>query len=393
MALTLQQLVTPQTSTAIRVQMVNALVSLGIPANKWRSGGVASSLLTVMATLLALTSTFIAQIISGFFLPLSSGDVLVLLAQYMYGVVAPGATPATGTVTLINSGGGSYTKTPGQLTFLNPDTKQTYTNVNTVIIPPLTTVTNVAIECTIVGTGGNAEPNTVVQFVNGPIGVTCTNPTAILGSDGIDDNSLRNLCLASLSANSPYGPRTAYEYAIQTATNSSGNPVDVNRWLISPASATGIVTIVVASPAGPVTADDIVGVAISIEAKARPDTVTVLLYQTTTIPYTPTITIYCKVPSAVSALSVTDAIETALDNLSETYPIGGESAEDDAHPSSNFTGLFKDAVVGAIAAGVASVGGQLISTKGATDLGLSSTQVWSNGTTLAINIIPSIGGV
>jgi hypothetical protein len=373
--------------------MVNALISLGIPADKWRSGGVASSLLTVMATMLALTSTFIAQVISGFFLPLSTGDVLVLLARYMYGVIAPGPTVATGFVTIINSGGASYTKTPGQLTFLNPDTKQTYINTNTVVIPPLTTVINVDIQCTVVGTAGNAEPNTVDQFVNGPLGLTVTNPTAVLGSDGIDDASLRSLCLASLAANSPYGPRTAYQYAIQTATNnSSGNPVDVNRWLISPASPTGIVSVVVASPDGPVTSDDLVGIATSIEAKARPDTVTVLLYQTTTIPYLATITVYCKAPVGVSTAAMSDAIETALDTLSETYPIGGESAEDDLHPASNFTGLFKDAVVGAIASGVSSLGGQLISTKGATDLGLSATQTWSNGTTLTINIIPTIGG-
>jgi hypothetical protein len=340
-----------------------------------------------MATMLAIMSTFIAQIIGGFFLPLASGDVLKLLAQYMYGVTAPGATTANGFVTIINSGGASYTKTAGQLTFLNPDTKQTYTNTATVVIPPLTTVTGIPIACTVVGTVGNAEPNTVDQFVNGPLGLSVTNPTAVLGSDGIDDASLRSLCLASLAANSPYGPRTAYQYAIQTATNSSGNPVNINRWLISPASATGIVSIVVASPDGPVTADDLVGVATSIEAKARPDTVTVLLYQTTTIPYTPTITVFCKAPTGVTGTALTDAIETALDTLSETYPIGGESAEDDDHPSSFFTGLFKDAVVGAIASGVSSLGGILISTKGATDLALGGTQTWSNGTTLAINII------
>lgn len=394
MALTLDQLVTPQTSDNIRSQMVASLVSLGIPANLWRSGGVASTLLTVMAMMLASTSVFIAAVIKGFFLPLATNGGLILLAKYMYGVDAPAATFASGNVTLTNSGGANYpSQAVGSLILLNPTTQITYTNTAVYSLGPLGSAV-VPVEATTIGTAGNAQPGSVTQLVTALLGVTVTNPTAILGSDAISDVALRQLCLNSLGVNSPYGPRSAYAYAIQTAINpATGNPVNVNRWTITPTSSTGVVTIVVASPSGSVSADDLAAVEANVETLARPDTVTVIYDNATAIPYTQTITVYCTVPSGVLSTLVNSTCESVLDTLFSNYPIGGEVAQDD---TSSITGIFRDSVVGAIASGLALLGGVFISAKfsspGTADLALTSTQVPSNGTTLIISIIPSTAG-
>ncbi len=390
MALTLEQLTTPQTADNIRSQMVTSLVSLGIPANLWRAGGVASTILTVVSLMLASTSLFVADVIKGFFLPLATGDGLILLAKYMYGVDAPAATFASGYVTLTNAGGAVYSgKQPGTLIFSDGTTN--YVNTSVVNIPALSTVV-IPVEATITGTVGNAAPGAVTTMVTTLLGVTVSNPTAIIGSDAIGDAALRQLCLDSFGANSPYGPRSAYAYAIKTAINSvTSTPVNVNRWSISPASSTGIVTIVVASPAGPVSADDLAAVSANIELLARPDTVTVNLSSATALAYTRTVIVYCIAPSGVLSANVSTACSASLVTMFENYPIGGETASDDTNPIT-FTGIFKDSIVGAIASGVASLGGTLISTKGAADMALTSSQVPSDGVTLVVNIIPVIGG-
>src|SRR5262252_8236373 len=100
MSLSITDLFTPQDSATIRASMVTNLVSLGIPADKWNKGGVASSILTVVSMALALFSSTIALLIQGFFLPTATGNSLKLLALYVYGVTVPQATSASGPVTL-----------------------------------------------------------------------------------------------------------------------------------------------------------------------------------------------------------------------------------------------------------------------------------------------------
>jgi hypothetical protein len=384
----LQTLVTPLTQTQIRATMVQALITLGIPANLWRSGGVASTLLTVAATVLAMASTLVAQAISGFFLPLASGTNLQLLAYYGYGVTPPAATFASGTLYLVNQGGGVYTVPTGGYTALNPATGQTYATTAGFSLGAVgspTATVSVAAQCTVQGSIGSANPLSITTPVTNLLGVTVTNPAPFVGIDTITDAALRQLCLNALGAMSVRGPRTAYGYAVQTAINSvTGAPVNINRWTVTESSHVGQVTIYVASPQGAPSSADVAGVATNVEAVARPMGVTATVIPATVLNDTDAITVYCTAPTGTSATALVNAIEAALTSYFENYPIGGLTATDDL---GTFTGLFSGGIAGAIGVALQANGATLISVQGANDYGLSATQVPVDETSVTIRIL------
>lgn len=373
--------------------MVTALVQMNIPADKWRAGGVASTMLTVVSMSLALMASILATIIQGFFLPTASGGGLKLLAQYMYGVTVPDATFASGPLTLTNTGGGLYTKAAGEVTTTNPDTGVTYTNSVGFSLSPSSTL-DVAFTATVAGSGGNANPGTITQLVTSLIGVTVTNATAFVGVDAPTDADIRLLCINKLGAMSVRGVRTAYAYAIQTATNAvTGAPVNVNRYSISADSHVGIVYIYIASPSGPVDPNDVTGVSDNIEAIARPEAVSVVLNQATTVTYTAALTAFVQAPTGVTASDVETAIGDAITTYIASYPIGGVTATDDANPVTNFTGLFASGIYGAATEGAATLGAKLFSIQGATDLALTSAQVATDSVTVTARLIAPAGGI
>jgi Baseplate J-like protein len=388
------------TADQFRSRMVTSLQTLGIPAQSWRKGGVASSILTVVSMVLASLSAGLASILSGFFLPTATGDGLTLLAYYVYGVTRPAATAATGLLTFTNNGGGVFNGSsyaPGLVFFLG-ENGQTYTNLDQVTLGALgssTATQTIHIECTQLGTIGNAGPGVIDELVTTMVGVSVTNGP-VAGQDALDDPTLRSLCLASLGARSVRGPRTAYAYAIK-GTDLFGNPlatnavtgaaVTINRWSISADSHTGDVSIVLASPSGAPDPNDVAGVATSIEANARPDAVTVTLFSAVPEPYTPSIIVWCQAPTAVEASAIQTSVSDAITTYLESYPIGGVTAADDANPS--FTGLYASGIDGAVAAGCAAAGATLVSVQGATDLALVSTEVATDAvTSITVRLVP-----
>lgn len=386
MAFTIEQLITPQTAAQIRAAMVTALVQLSVRADLWRSGGVASTILTVASIILAQLSTLLSNGIRSFFLPYATGVGLKLLAYYVYGVTAPEATFATGEVTLTNTGGGVYTVAIGELSLLNSATGATYINTEAFTLDALSTET-IAVRATVAGTVGNANPTAIDTLVTSLLGVTCSNATSVVGSDAISDPALRQLCLDSLAANSARGPRASYAYAIRTATNPvTGALVNINRWTISPGSSTGIVTIVVASPSGAPDADDVTGAGTNVEATARPDTVTVNLSGATEVAYIASVGVWFTAPTGTTSAQAVTAMATALTTFFENYPVAGQLV-------GGTTGLFGGAVIGAIGQGLATIDATLISTSGATDLTLTGSQVATDGITLVPHLIIPAAGV
>ncbi len=390
MALSITDLFTPLTSDQYRAKLVTELLTLQIPADQWRAGGVASTMLTVTAILLAMMSSIISTIIQGFFLPTATGNGLKLLAYYVYGVTVPAATYASGNVTLTNSGGGVYTQAAGTYSALNPTTGQTYVNTTAFTLGALSVLT-VPMQAVNIGTAGNASPNTITQNVTTLLGVAVTNPASLVGIDAPTDPAIRLLCSNALAAASVRGVRSVYAYAIQTALNPvTGLPVNINRWSISEASHVGTVSLTVASPSGPVDANDLIGVQTSIEAKARPSGVAATAYAATTKTYSPSITVWVTAPSTVAQADIKAAIDAAITTYVSTYAIGGLTASDDLN--SNLTGLFKEGITGAVAAGCVTAGASLISVKGATDLALVNTDVAVDSVVTNVVIVPITGG-
>jgi Baseplate J-like protein len=391
-SLSIAQLLTPMTAAQVRSNAVSILTSLGLQPNLWAQGGIASSTLTVASNIIATLTTQLSSAISAQWNPTASGGDLQLLSQYVYGNTPPQATFATGAVVLTNIGGFTGTYGIGQATFGSSVANSLgqyaqYTNTSSFTVVPGSSLSpslvTVPIECTTVGSAGNAQPGFVSLLVTQMLGVSCTNPNPVLGSDGLTDPQIRQLNTNSLGVRgSNFGPRSAYAYAIQTATNViSGLPVNVNRWSISISSHTGQVTIFVASPAGPVITSDLQGISNSIERFARPDGITVLPGMVgwpsapgsaSTVSYAPAITCYVVVTSVPTtatnplfeflvAAPTAASLQTTIVNALEAWfagtnnPIGGLVASDDLLV--NFDGIFEAGVIGTIGAAVANVPG------------------------------------
>lgn len=383
--LTIDQLFTAPTSDQIRAQMVTTLVTLGVPADKWRSGGVASTILTAVAIAIAMLGTLMSTLIQGFFLPTATGGGLKLLAYYVYGVTVPDATFATGPATLTNTGGAVYTMGVGEYVALNSGTGQTYKNTTGFTLGALSSL-SVQMVAVNPGSIANAVPGAIDTNVTALLGVTVTNPASLVGVDELTDVQIRTLCLNSLGARSVRGPRSAYAYAISTATNPvTGAAVNINRWTITPDSHTGVVTIYIASPSGVPDANDVIGVGNNIEAIARPDAVTVDLNPATAVAYTAAIVVYATAPTGTTEAQIQTAAANAVLLYLEDYPVGGVLAGDDTNLT--LQGLFGVGVAGAIAEGLQAIGAKLISVSGASDLALSASQVATDSTTITARLI------
>ena len=374
-------LITPLTSTQIRAQFVTSLKSLGIPADQWNQGGAASSVLTIMSSALASFQNLVVQAIASQFLDLATGSWLVLLAFYTFGVTVPPATFASGSLVLTNSGGGVYTYGIGVATFLNPATGQTYTNQTAISLGALASQT-ITVQATQSGSQGSAAPGAINTIVTVMLGVTCTNPSSVIGLDQMSDASVRTLCRNKQGVLSVRGPASAYRYAVQTAVGAiSGLPVNINRSTVPPSSSTGVVTVYVASPSGPASTDDVNGVINNIAVVAQPDCVTVDVINSTGIPYGNTLTVWCNsngVPTATLLL----AVENALDLYFSVYPISG------LHTDAG-EGLFASGVNGVVGQAITDAGGTIVSVEGATDLALTAGQVATDNTTVIIRTTAS----
>jgi phage-related baseplate assembly protein len=322
MALSLDDLVKPLTADEVLETFLSTLETLGVKARSWRTGGVARTILKVVATSYASYTTVQANFIKSAFLDYAAGDWLTLAAKQIFNVDRRAATFATGKLTLVNNSVSVYTRAAQAVRFRNPTTKKVYTNVAGFTINPGQTleIDVVAIE---LGTASNAAPGTIVEFETVLFGVACTNAAAVVASPAESDTDLKVRCRAKQATISVRGPRDAYVYAVTSALRIDGTPVDINRSQISPSSSTGTVTVYVASPAGAPIAGDITAVAESIEAVARPDSVTVSVLAATTVPLARTLTVWARRQNGVSSSDISALVNAALIDAIAAYPIGG----------------------------------------------------------------------
>jgi hypothetical protein len=336
-------LLAPSTADAVVAVIVNSLVTMGVRADLWPEEDAAYCVVVAVANVISSGIDSRAQAIGAAWLPTSAGGWLQWLALYMYGVYKTLVTFATGQLTLTNGGGGTYAFAPSTATFQNPTTKATYTNTTAIALGPGPGTTQaIDVQATVVGSASNSAPGTITGIVTTMLGVTCSNAGPVLGIDQQTDPSLQLECWNAIAANSAYGPRQSIAYAIQQAVNAvTGSPVNINRWLLSPSSHTGQVTVTVASPAGIADPNDVTGVANEIEAIARPMNVQVITQSATALPITQTLTCYVTATPGLLAVTVQLAIETALAALFESYAVGGLVG------ASAFQGFFASALEGA----------------------------------------------
>lgn len=325
----LASLLTAPTPASVLATAITAFTRLGIPAGYWNKRGTAYGFLVTVTSLYAsVVGQLVTSVLTAPFLPLAVPPWNAILALFVYGVKVNPATYATGLVTLTNPGGSLWNRAAGTVVFGNSQTQQTYTNTDPFSLAPNASLAGVAIRATTVGSVGSATagpgPGSVDTVITPLLGVTVVNPAPVLGLDADSPALVRTKCLAAIAARSFKGPLGAYEYAVATATNGLGQPVNVNRWSILPNPSTGVVVAYLAAPGGAPTADDVAAVQARITAVAQPGCVQALAVACTVLPLSSvpgTIVVWTTGTGAVT----TAAVEAAIDLALEEYPISGRS--------------------------------------------------------------------
>lgn len=337
-------LVRTVTSDDIYEKALDMLEAVKIPARSWRDGGVGKSVLGVLSEFGAMGANTIAKIVGGFFLAYATGDYLTAHAKDVYDVDRVQATFATGTATLTNVRPLAHTIGANEMILRSSNTGARYRVTEAFTLgagstgtPTTLDVDVSAIEAGSASTVGPAELDELETTITG---VSCENAASIVGRDAESDDELRKRCMMKKGAWSPYGPRDAYEYAALTATFPDGTPTSITRVRVSRYSSTGRVTIVCATPSGTPTSDELEAVRTSVEAIARPDSVTVVVSGATQVATSHEITIWAN--GGTSTVIEANAIK-ALNAFFAVYPIGGLTKSDGGQGY-----LYSDAIAAAV---------------------------------------------
>lgn len=320
--LSISDLFTTPTADEVFEKFLDELETLGVGARSWRQGGVARTMLRVVAGSYAGFASVQRLAIRSMYLETAEAGWLTVLARNVYGVARVEATFATGQVTLTNPGGGIYNGVQARtIQVRNPGTGKVYTNVAGFSLGAGSSVT-IDVEALEQGSASSAAPGAVSQMVTTLGSTTCTNASAIVGLDQESDAALRTACRNRLAAISVRGPRGAYAHAVRVAAV-AGVPVNVNRVQVSASSSVGAVNVYVASASGVPSSGELTAIAASIEDIARPDSVTANVYAATPVPVTRDLVVWARRVDGVDEAAIKAAVESALVAASATYPVGG----------------------------------------------------------------------
>lgn len=341
MALPLDTLIRAVTKDEAFEMALDMLESVKIPARSWRRGGVARSIVGVLATVAAQASDIVANGIASQFLEHAQRDWLTLLAHYLYKVERITATFASGYVTLTNQGGGVFDYGANEVVIKASSTGARYRITEAFHLGVLGEVT-VAVAAIEAGSASSAEPGAIDTLETTMQRVVVGNVEAVIGLDAESDDDLKTRCWASIGTLSPNGPRDAFEFAVRSATI-AGNPTNINRLVVKPALGNGTVRLVCASASGTPTSEELTAARASVELLARTDTDTVLLEGAASVVVSKTITIWRR---GSDDDTVRAAAFAALETLSATYPIGG-IAKFSGGQGYLYTDAISSAVIGA----------------------------------------------
>src|SRR6185369_2301132 len=197
--LSLSDLISPMTPEQAEAAILATAVNLGFPVTSWKKGGVALSIVAVVAWVYSTFTQIAVLAIGGGLLEYSTAGWLTLLARNCYGVERITATFAKAAlgITLTNDGGGLYEIEPGQLTFsaIIGGVKRTYRNTSGgTLSPGPGTTLKLDISANEIGAGSNASPGTITTMDTVLLGVSCSNDILVLGQDEEKDEPLRQRC-------------------------------------------------------------------------------------------------------------------------------------------------------------------------------------------------------
>lgn len=378
--LTLDELTTPLTRQQVESSIYSVLAALGVNTTTWKPGAVVRTMIVGVSSVFAAYSELMALIARSGFLALSSGEWLTLVAQYVYGIERREATFASGNLELTNTGGGLYILDAGDLIVRNGSSGATYRNTGPVTISPSSSVTT-GIAATEAGQIGSAEALAINTLVTTLLGVTCSNPAAITGTDEEPDGVLRQRCTEMLGALSPMGPWDAYSSALRNATDPTGRNLGITRVSLVP-NGFGLIDVYCATSTGTLPTTDIPYADEAIQKYALPQAVTAVVHPAVEHIIPVTCTVYAYNTSGMTSAVFTQAIKDAVSAFIIAQPIGGNVIT----PPTGY--VFLDGIRTAIAE-VAKEVFHVVITAPASDVALNPTEVATPGliTVTALNLV------
>lgn len=271
----LADMVETNTTTDVVNLLLGVANNIGLSLSSWNPIGVGRAIVQTVATVYSMftnTAAFLAQgAYAGYAAQMRNADGsdvtqwLDLRGVDQYNLYRNQPTYAacasTGfSVTTGSTSGGTFQ--PGQFHVASPSSGATYSNVSLVTFNA-NTVTPCAIQADVPGTNSNAAPLTITQLVTPIAGATCSNSAPLTGTNIETNAAYFNRCVLKLGSISPSGPSAAYDYVVQTYTQTDPNGVRpappwqltggaINRSFTRANTATGVVTTTAGNATGTV---------------------------------------------------------------------------------------------------------------------------------------------
>lgn len=292
-------LLTVVTSAELQTQILNAMTAAKLPTSSWQKNGKWQNLIVWFSSMLQLVYARLNDVARGGFLETAEDQLLIDKGESDFGTAYRNKTFATGTITLQNDSGGIITEAVEAITFaLEADPSITFKNSADVSEWANGTTRTISLVCEKAGTIGNAAPSAGPSFnlsmVTTIIGVTIVSHTAIVGQDAQDPDEYRALCRKQAQSRTTGGAQGAWEwYPPNLYTDGTEvdpeNPdatktqVNVSRVFVSENSSTGVTTLVIASPSGPVDAGEFTTIETFMQQNVK-NSGTLSMYNCTAVP-------------------------------------------------------------------------------------------------------------
>lgn len=325
---TLEELTEPLTREEVEDAIYAALAASGVATTSWKPGAVARTIIAGVSIVVSAFSTLQARIAESGFLETASGDWLALVAYYVYGVDKDNGTFAAGNVQFDNGGGGVFSPGVGDIIVSNSTTGKTYRNTAAFTLAAFETGKLVPFQAVEIGADSTSPVGFIDTLETTMLGVTVTNPGALVGTDAETDPQLRVRCLAKTGTLSPNGAADAYRFIALEATKDDGANAGVTRVTTVP-DGSGNVTVYVADGSGTLTgaigdtSTSLGAVDEAIQTKTVPLAVTATTVAATALPVAVTYEVWVRDTVSEEASTIEANIATALTTFLAGEAIGG----------------------------------------------------------------------
>ncbi len=374
---TIDDLTKPMTREEVQASVYRVLATLSVNTTAWKAGSVVRTMIAATSLVMSAFTELAADITKSGFLALSAGPWLTLVADYVYGVTRIESSYASGTVRLINTGGGIYALDPGDL-IVASTAGHTFRNVDAFTLPALTDLT-VTIIATVPGSASTTNPGEISQMVTPLIGVTCVNDASVVGTDEELDSALRLRCSERLGALSPMGPWDAYGYALRNATRADGSNLGITRIRLE-ADGFGRVFVYCATATGALPLADLPFADDAVQRWAAPQAITAIVLRADEVAISVTAQVYMYNTSGLSVAELEATLDAAVTAFVQRQPVGGNDGF-----------VYQDALRAAIIDALPQIYHAVITTPGDTALTPTEVLVFT-GSTWTITQIPPAQG-